>query len=53
MADATGERPPFDHVVVWKLKYFALALEESVLCRDRLARNRVRLISVKERTAEE
>ena len=52
MADATGERPPFDHFVVWKLKYFAMTLEESVLCRDRLAKNGVRLLSVKERMAE-
>ena len=53
MADATGERPPFDHVVVWKLKYFALTLDESVLCQDRLARNGIRLLSVKERMNEE
>ena len=31
MADAAGENPPFDHVVVWRLRYFAWSLEESVL----------------------
>ena len=53
MADATGERPPFDHVVVWKLKYFAMTLGESILCQDRLAKNGVRLLSVKERIPQE
>ena len=36
MADATGENVPFDHVVVWKLRYFARSLKESVLARERL-----------------
>ena len=53
MADAGSERPPFDHVVVWKLRYFAWSLEESVLARDKLAANGVRLLSVKERLADE
>ena len=53
MADAGSERPRFDHVVVWKLRYFAWSLEESVLARDKLAANGVRLLSVKERLADE
>ena len=53
MADATGEQPPFDHVVVWKLRYFAWSLEESVLAQEKLAANRVRLLSVKDRLADE
>ena len=52
MADATGENPPFGHAVVWKLRRFAWALEESVLARQRLAANRIRVLSVKERLAE-
>ena len=35
MADATSEHPPFDHVVVWKLRYFAWSLDESVLAREK------------------
>ena len=31
MADATGENPPFNHVVVWKLRNFAWGLKELVL----------------------
>ena len=42
MADATGGNPPFDHVVVWKLRYFAWSLGESVLARETLAANGVR-----------
>ena len=53
MADATGENPPFGHVVVWELRRFAWALEESVLARQRLAANRIRVLSVKERLADE
>ena len=29
MSDATGENPPFNHVVVWKLRYFAWSLDPS------------------------
>ena len=53
MADAAGENLPFDHVVVWKLRYFAWSLGESVLARDKLAANGVRLLSVKERLPKE
>ena len=53
MSDATGENAPFDHVVVWKLRYFARSLEESVLAREKLAANGVRVLSVKERMPDE
>ena len=53
MADATGENAPFDHGVVWKLRYFARSLEESVLAREKLAANGVRVLSVKERMPDE
>ena len=53
MADATRENPPFDHVVVWKLRYFAWSLDESVLARDKLVANGVQLLSVKERMPDE
>ena len=42
-ADAIAEQPAYNHLVVWKLKYFAWSLEESVLTRERLAANGVRL----------
>ena len=42
MADATGGNPPFDHDVVWNLRYFAWSLGESVLARETLAANGVR-----------
>ena len=53
MAGATGGNPPFGHVVVSKLRRFAWALEESVLARQRLAANRIRVLSVKEKLADE
>ena len=36
IADATSGHRPFDHVVVWKLMYFALMIEESIQARDEL-----------------
>ena len=53
MAEATGgdPRPRFDHVVVWRLRYFALTLEESVLARDKLKARGIQLLSVNEKTA--
>ena len=42
MAATTGGNPPFDHAVVWKLRYFAWSLGESVLARETLAANGVR-----------
>ena len=52
MDDATGREPTFNHVVVWKLMYFAPMLEESVLSRDKLKKNGIRLLSVRERVPE-
>ena len=49
MDDATGKDPQFDHVVVWKLRYFAWNLDESIQARDKLAASGVRLLPVKER----
>ena len=49
LGDATGEDPRFDHVVVWKLCYFAWDLDDSIQARDTLAASGVRLLSVKER----
>ena len=48
MADAESGEPQFDHVVVWKLIYFAWTIEESVLARGKLSANGVRVLSVKE-----
>ena len=45
MVDATQEDPPFDVIVVWKLRNFSWIFEETFLCRDRLSANGVRLIS--------
>ena len=48
METATGKNSPFDHVVVWRLRYFAWNLDESIQARDRLAANGIQLLSVKE-----
>ena len=48
MEDATNEAPPFDSIVVRKLRNFSWLLEETVLCRDRLRANGVSLISTVE-----
>ncbi len=53
MADATGENAAFDHVVVWKLRYFAWSLEESVLAQQKLRAHGVRVLSVKERKTDD
>ena len=49
MADAESDEPQFDHVVVWKLVYFAWRMEESILAQEKLRANGVRVLSVKER----
>lgn len=49
MADAGSDEPQFDHVVVWKLVYFAWSMEESILAQEKLRANGVRVFSVKER----
>ena len=48
MADAESDEPQFDHVVVWKLVYFAWSMEESILAQEKLRANGVRVLSVKE-----
>ena len=49
MADATSDERPYSHIVVWRLMYFALAIEESIQARDQLQAHGVRVLSVKER----
>ena len=48
MEDAISEAPPFDTIVVWKLRNFSWSLDETVLCRDRLRSNGVSLLSAAE-----
>lgn len=49
MADATCDKQAFDHVAVWKLMYFVLMIEESIIARDKLEAQGVRVLSVKEK----
>ena len=49
MAGATSDERPYSHIVVWKLMYFALMIEDSIQSRDQLQAHGVRLLSVKER----
>ena len=51
MEDATADSPPFDTIVVWKLRNFSWSLEETILCRDRLNTNGVALVSTSESPA--
>ena len=51
METATGKNSPFEHVVVWRLRYFAWNLDESIQARDRLAANGSQLLSVKEQSS--
>ena len=53
MTEATGTEPRLDHVVVWKLSYFAWGLEKSVLAQQKLSANGVRALSVRERLTDE
>ena len=48
MGEATEENPPFDVIVVCKLKNFSWSLDETVLCRDRLKANGISLLSTAE-----
>ena len=48
MEDATGGDPPFDAIIVWKRRNFSWSLDETILCRDKLAANGVSLISTTE-----
>ena len=49
--DTTEEGPPFDSVIVQKIRNFPWSLEETVLCRDRLSASGVRLIQPTESPA--
>ncbi len=51
METATVKNSPFDHVVVWRLRYFAWNLDESIQARGRLAANGIQLLSVKEQSS--
>ena len=48
MDGATKKEPPFNLIVVRKLRNFSWLLEETVLCRDRLSANGVSLVSTTE-----
>ena len=48
MGEATDDEPPFDVIVVYKLRNFSWSLDETVLCRDRLKANGVSLLSTAE-----
>lgn len=51
MGEATQDNPPFDCIVVYKLRNFSWSLEETVLCRDRLRASGVNLVSTTESSA--
>ena len=48
MGEATQDDPPFNFIVVYKLRNFSWSLEETILCRDRLRANGVSLVSTAE-----
>ena len=48
MDEATQEDPPFQLIVVYKLRNFSWSLDEAVLCRDRLRASGVTLVSTVE-----
>ena len=48
MGEATDHKPPFDVIVVCKLRNFSWSLDETVLCRARLKANGVSLLSTAE-----
>ena len=48
MGEATDDEPPFDVIVVYKLRNFSWSLDETVLCRARLKANGVSLLSTAE-----
>ena len=48
MGEATDDEPPFDAIVVYKLRNFSWPLDETVLCRARLKANGVSLLSTAE-----
>ena len=48
MGEATYDHPPFDYIVVYRLRNFSWSLDETILCRDRLKANGVTLVSTME-----
>ena len=48
MGEATQDDPPFDYIVVYRLRNFSWSLDETVLCRDRLKASGVTLLSTME-----
>ena len=48
MGEATDDDPPFDVIVVYKLKNFSWSLDETVLCRAKLKAHGVSLLSTAE-----
>ena len=48
MGEATQENPPFEYIVVYRLRNFSWSLDETVLCRDRLTVSGVTLVSTME-----
>ena len=48
IGEATQDTPPFEFIVVYKLRNFSCSPDETVLCRDRLKANGVSLLSTAE-----
>lgn len=48
MGEATQDEPPFDCIVVYRLRNFSWSLDETVLSRDRLRASEVTLVSTME-----
>ena len=48
MGEATQDEPPFNFIVVYKLRNFSWSLDETVLCRDKLKASGVSLVSTTE-----
>ena len=48
MGEATQDEPPFDFIVVYKLRNFSWSLDETVLSKARLRASGVTLVSTVE-----
>ena len=48
MGEATQDDPPFQYIVVYRLRNFSWSLDETVLSRDRLRANGITLVSTME-----
>ena len=48
MGEATQHEPPFEYIVVYRLRNFSWSLDETVLCRGRLKASGVTLVSTME-----